>query len=429
MAKFVIIGGGLSGIASAVFLTHNQQNITLLEASPKLGGKAYSFQDKITENFIDNGQHILIGAYNNTFELLKILKVENRFYYQPALKVNYVNRNKEKIFLNAKNKFYPFNLLGAILRFNILNFNEKMLLIKLFSKLPLVKETKIKNKTVLEWLKDNKQSENSVKMFWELLTVSVMNTPIKEASAKVFVSVLKKLFMKGNKASRLIIPQYGLSEIFTKPAKQYLQSRKAEINLSEKVVSIKTDGEKIKKIITIKKEYTDFDYVISAVPFYSLKKILPKLSFESLLNNKITFSPIITVHLWLNKKLFEEKFYGLLNSKIHWIFNNVNHISLVISSAEKLIKLDSKKIFQICIYELKNYFPKIKNLKILHYKVIKEKRATFKSSVEYEKVRNKIISPYKNLQLAGDWTNTKLPATIEGAILSGKKVLQILSKP
>ncbi len=423
MAKYIVIGGGLAGISAAVFLTKNKHNVLLLEASPKLGGRAYSFQDKITKDVIDNGQHILVGAYKTTFELLKIIGSQNLPEYQTKLRATYIDKFGKEYLLEAPHKFYPFNLLQAILKFDLLSFNERAGLVKFIVKLLYLNEKTIEEKTVLEFLKENKQSENSIKVFWKLLVVSTLNTPIKEASLKMFIKVLKEIFLNGNKASTIVLPRFGLSELFCYPANEYLKKNGATISLSEKVLSIETNGEEIIKVKTNKREITDFDFIVSSVPYYSLKKILPSLTSRNLPVDSMETSPIITINLWLNENIFADKFYGLIDSKIHWVYKNRNHISIVISSAEKMIEFDSKKIFHICIEELEKFFPKIKNTEVLHYKVLKEKRATFKSTPQSDEVRSKIKSPYKNFILAGDWTNTQLPATIESAILSGKKVV------
>jgi len=426
MAKCVVIGGGLAGISSAVFLSQNNHKVILLEASPKLGGKAYSFKDKATKDIIDNGQHILMGAYKNTFELLKILGTDNLPFYQKNLSVTYANKGGENFLLEAPHSFYPFNLLQALLKYSLLNFRERIGIIKVISKIILITDKKISSKTVLEWLNENNQTKKSIKSFWELLVVSTLNTPIKEASALIFITVLRKVFLNGNKSSTIVLPKSGLRELFCNPAEKYLKENGVEVSSSEKVITIEVKNGKILLIKTYKREITDFDYVISAIPFYSMQKIFPQLSFLKSLTENIETSPIITIHLWLEENIFDKKFYGLINSKIHWVYNNKNHISIVISAAEDLIKLGSNEVFKICMEELNKYFPKTKKVKVLSYKVLKEKRATFKSTPLSERIRMQIESPYNNLLLAGDWTNTKLPATIEGAIQSGKSVSEMI---
>jgi len=421
MAKCVVIGGGLAGISTAVFLSKNNHDVQLIEASPKLGGRAYSFKDKLTDDFIDNGQHILVGAYKTTFEFLRIIGTENLPYYQKKLQVTYVTKDGSRFSLKTPHTFYPLNLLQAILGFKLLRFNERIRIVKFISKLFFIGDKNLASKTVFEWLKENNQSEDSMKSFWDLLTVSTLNTPIDEASSLMFAKVLKEIFLNGNKASTIVLPKYGLSKLFCDPAEKYLKTNGANVSLSENIIKIETNGEKVLKVITNKREITDFDFVISAVPFYSLQKLFPELPFIKSVNKNLETSPIITIHLWLSENIFEEKFYGLINSRIHWIYKNKNHISAVISSADEMVELDSKEIYQICIEELRSYFPKFNNVVVKNYKVLKEKRATFESTPKSDEVRSKIKSPYNNFHLAGDWTNTKLPGTIEGAILSGKE--------
>ncbi len=425
MAKCIVIGGGLAGLSSAVFLTGDKHDVLLLEASPKLGGRAYSFLEKSTSDIIDNGQHILMGAYKNTFEFLEIIGTKHFPLYQNKLQVVYLDKSGKKFTLKAPHTFYPLNLIQAILNFKLISSKERLSILRLMSKLLYPDYKLLKTRTVLQWLKENNQSEKAITKFWKLLVVSTLNTSTSEASAKIFVKVLKEIFLNGNKSSTIVLPQKGLSELFNNPAEKYLNENGTEISLSEKVIAIEVDDNKVIKIRTAEREITDFDFVISAVPFHSLQKILPELPFIKLVNEVIETSPIITLHLWLNKNIFEEKFYGFIDSKIHWVYQNKNHISVVISSAKEMIELESEEIFRICMDELKIYFPEMKNSDVLNYKLLKEKRATFKATPQSCAVRTQIKSPYKNFILAGDWTNTKLPATIEGAILSGKKISKI----
>ena len=117
---------------------------------------------------------------------------------------------------------------------------------------------------------------------------------------------------------------------------------------------------------------------------------------------------------------FSELFYGLIDSKIHWLFNHGSHITIVISAANDLVNIQNDEIFAIINSELEDYFTIFNRDIVVDYKIIKEKRATFIPTFDLEKKRRNISSPYKNLILAGDWTNTGLPSTIESAVKSGK---------
>ena len=428
MSKTILIGGGLSGLSAAIYLSQSGEQVELIEASPKLGGRTYSFFDNTNNTEIDNGQHILMGAYNETIKLLKIMGSENLPIYQKNLKINFIKKGGRQYKLSAPDIFYPINLLSALLKFNLLSWSEKLKFLNLLILLFFSLDKKAGSGILEEWLEINGQSPNSVKSFWEILCVGALNTKIDQASVEVFKTILKKLFFTGNKSSVIILPNVPLSELFIRPAVEYLRKRNVQLSLSEKLTGISCQGSELKKLITEKREITDFDNVVLAIPPSAISKID---NYHKLIDEKIAAietSPIITIHLWMSDFSMENKFAGLINGKIQWIFENKGHFSIVISAADELINFENEKIYQIVKKELSEYFPGHNFENITSYRVIKEKRATFKSNNQNQALRKKNDSKCTGLYFAGDWTNTNLPGTIEGAILSGRNAaLQILA--
>ena len=155
---------------------------------------------------------------------------------------------------------------------------------------------------------------------------------------------------------------------------------------------------------------------------------LGKITFQSAVSTlklpQLDYSPIVSVHVWLNENPLKEKMYNLIDGEFDWLFNHGDYVTLIKSSAEKLVTINNNKVIKIVFSELKKYFTILTNIEIKDYVVLKEKRATFISNLDSIDQRNSISNPYSNLFLAGDWTNTELPATIEGAIKSGKDVVE-----
>ena len=428
MKKCLIIGGGLAGLSSAVFLTNKGLDLELIEASPKLGGRTYSFFNKEKDIEIDNGQHILMGSYFNTFEFLKIIGSDKIPEYQSKLKVEYYKKDGVKYFLKSPHKFYPLNLIHALLNYKALTFQEKINALKFIIGLVFIKNDFNIDKNVEEYLVGNDQSQNAIKSIWELLTVSVLNTNINEASASMFLFILKKMFFEGNKASIIVLPKVPLSKLFIEPTEEYFRKNKIKFSCSEAAISFTTENNKIVKVNTTKREISDFDNLILSGSHHAIKKInsiTPIISNEIL---NLETSSIITIHIWLKKKILVDKFVGLIDSKIHWVFDNDTHISIVISAADEFINLKNSEIFDLTVKELILYLPEFSKDNIVDYKVLKEKRATFKCTKNNEQLRSKIRSDFENMTFAGDWTNTKLPGTIEGAILSGKSASEEIFK-
>lgn len=417
MKKVLVIGGGFAGLSAASFLAANNYQVELIEASPKLGGRAYSFSDSKTQDEIDNGQHILMGCYNHTIDFLKLIGAEENLIYKKNLKVNFVEQNFQIHQLSADRFFYPFNLLSGILKYNALNISERIAILKFFLKLFFQHKSDLLDLSVSEWLDKLKQSENTKKAFWNILVAGTLNCGAEKASAQMFANILKEIFFKGNFSSTIILPKYGLSETYCEPAMKFIKKQFGSIHLSETVQEIIIENDRVTKVVTNKRNITDFDFVISAIPLFTLQKVKTvSLQFQI---PKLEYSTILTIHLWLKENNVAEMFYGLIDSPVHWVFNKGSHLTLVISDADYLNEKSKEELLELAVSELEKFLLIPKDL-ITHHKILKEKRATFIPSNRINSKRPSTKTNIKNLFLAGDWIDTGLPSTIESAVRSGR---------
>lgn len=421
MKRCIIIGGGLSGLSSAVYCSNQNLKVELIESSPKLGGRTFSFYDPQTNTEIDNGQHILMGAYQNTIEYLKIIGAEKIPEYQPYLKIDFIDSSGDYYSLNAKNKFYPINLFRALLNFNTLSSIEKINVLKFILKIKYTNSS-INTGNLKNWLASNNQSENVIDKLWKVISVSALNTSIEETDPNMFKNIINQIFFTGNKSSTIILPNLPLSQLFVLPTQHYFEKNGIKVSTSERLIGLQIEADNVKNIITNKRKIEDFDKIILAIPNHLLSRIE---GLEKILNKSIEqmeTSPIITIHIWEKNKLFKHKFLGLLNFDADWIFNNGTHLSVVISAAEKFICMQPTEIFKYIINQLAISVPEISEKNVKHYKVLKSRYATLKTSIKNEnKMKSQILkTKINNLIFSGDWTNTNLPNTIESAILSGK---------
>ncbi len=423
--KCMVIGGGFAGLSSAAFLSSNGHIVQLLEASPKLGGRAYSFLDNKTNTVIDNGQHILMGCYKETLNFLKLIGADKNLLYQDKLEINFVKENYQLVPLKSTPLFYPLNLLFGMLKFKAVSFANRLKLLKVFLKLPFYSAESLSRMTVYDWLVKEEQDEQVMEAFWKILAIGALNTNIKNASAKMFVDILKEIFLNGNFAATILLPKYGLSETYCKPAKSFIEKNGGSVNLSSQVTELICSETNIEKVVTKEKVYDDFDFVISAIPHFALEKIITD---ESIIKNPgLSYSSILNIHIWLKENPLTKNFYGLIGSPVHWIFNKGTHLNLVISDADDYIEKNDEELFELVCNELKNYVNLDKDM-ITSYKVIKEKRATFIPSNDIINKRPLQKTRIKNLMLAGDWIDTGLPATIESAVKSGRQASEMVIK-
>ncbi|MFI5237314.1 MAG: hydroxysqualene dehydroxylase HpnE [Ignavibacteriales bacterium] len=421
--KVIVIGGGIAGLTAAAYLAKNKFKVTLLEASPKLGGRLYSFIDKETNSIIDNGQHILMGCYYYTLHFLAMIGATENFYFQKRLEVNFVKEGFQLSSLKSARLIYPFNLIFGLMKFEAIKLSERLDLVKVLIKLPFNPSDKYSNMNVKQWLEYENQSQTIQDAFWKILVVGALNTSIEKASAKIFIDILKQMFLKGNKSAAIVLPKYGLSESYCKTAEKFILDNGGAIFLSEAVEKINISNDLVTELQSSRKVISDFDYVVSAIPAYALSRIIETNSKINIPD--LNYSSILNIHIWLKENSIPPGFFGLINSKLHWVFNKGTHLNIVISDANELVNISDEELIGIVKDELKKFFFLDPEL-ISNYKIIKEKRATFipsKDTLDNRPVQKTYL---KNFILVGDWVDTGLPSTIESAVKSGKVAADII---
>jgi protoporphyrinogen oxidase len=269
-----------------------------------------------------------------------------------------------------------------------------------------------------------------------------MNEYPDRASTTIFKTVLKKVLFKNRKGSRIVIPAVPLSRLYVDDAEAFIKQHDGVIEKGCTVSEILLEDDLISGIRTRDGRIIKGDYYISAVPYYSLQRLLPEAikgkynSYFSCLK-ELKSSPIISFHLLFDKPIMDIPFAALINSPVQWIFNKemINKtggkpglVSLVISGAHEYVNMDSGQLLNMALTELKKFLPSAGTAKLVYSRIIKEKAATFTPSPGIQRYRPSQKTPIKNLFLAGDWTDTGLPATIEGAVKSGYRCAELIKQ-
>jgi len=423
--KVIVIGGGFAGLSAAAYLAKNKYKVKLLEASPKLGGRAYSFVDRETSTEIDNGQHILMGCYYDTINFLSLIRASDNFHFQKRLKVDFVQKGFIIHTLKSFPFFYPLNLIIGFLNFGAISVTDRLSALRLLIKLPFYTSNKFSQLSIKDWLEKENQSESIQKAFWKILAVGALNTNLEKASAKIFIDILKQIFLEGNKSATIVLPKKGLSKSYTGNAQEFILRNDGDICLSEQVEAVIIHNNRVSEIRSYKQKYSDFDYVISATPAFTLERILKDES--SIRLPDFEYATILNIHIWLKNNVIPVGFFGLIDSPVHWVFNKGTHLNIVISDANEFNNKLDNDILEFVKSELKKYFLLDPEL-ISNCKIIKEKRSTFVPSKEIIDVRPSQKTKIENLVLAGDWVNTGLPSTIESAVKSGRVAAEIIMK-
>ncbi|MCX8011115.1 MAG: hydroxysqualene dehydroxylase HpnE [Ignavibacteria bacterium] len=421
MKKILVVGGGIAGLSVSVFLSKHNFEITLAERTIYLGGRARAYKDSSSGDYYDNGQHLLIGAYKNTLEFLEIIGARSNFTNQDKLIIPFALPDRRIINFKLSSSKNIIKKIYGILNLKSLSLLERVSVFQLLNRVRTLDSNKFLDKSIVEFLMEQKQSLNTIKRFWDIIAISTLNCSPTKASAKMFIDVLQAIFFLENNNSNLIFPEHDLYNSYIKQSENYLKNSNVQVRHDTSISSITLSSNEVIDVQTKDGEKLVFDYYIFAVPANELLRIFRNSNcneFDSL--DDFDYSPIVSIHIWLKENPFDLEFYSLVESPIQWIFNKGHFIAIVISNASDLVKKSKEEILEICKTELKRYFNFFDDFLILKSIVIKEKKATFVPDKKSYGIRSSQKTKFKNLFLAGDWTMTNLPATLESAVTSAK---------
>ncbi|WP_036303110.1 hydroxysqualene dehydroxylase HpnE [Methylotenera sp. L2L1] len=423
-----IIGGGCAGLSAAATLTERGYSVTLFEASSQLGGRARTVvvENKDLLQLLDNGQHILLGAYSATLSLLEKAGVkEEAAFLRLPLQLNMQSSAAKSIF-SLKSANYlpaPFNILVGFLFCKGLSFNERITALRFMRHLQSSNYEIINDKPLAKYLKQHKQSPKLVQMLWEPLCLAALNTPIAKASSKIFLNVLRDSFSGSKKDSDFLIPKQDLSQIISHPLAHYIQAKGGSIKLNHRIRTL-VEADNGFNLETRQGTF-HFSHVIVATSPARTDKLLeqlPKLKASQDKTHHYQYQPIYTVYLRYPSEIkLPQVMSGLSGTLSQWVFDRgtlcgeKGLLAVVVSAEGKHQKLTQDDLALSVAKELKLAFPHLP--KPLWHKVIAEKRATFSCVPDLARPTNRTAQ--NNLYLAGDYTYASYPATIEGAVRSG----------
>lgn len=439
MKKVLVIGAGVAGISAAIRLSENGFAVTLVESRSFVGGRTYSIFDKATGETIDNGQHIFAGAYNHFFYILEKLGTIHSLEKQRHLKVKFYDKSSDSYTLDTSLLPGRLGTLAALMKIDKFNISSKIRIACFFIKISfnLIDADGL---TALELLKEEKQSDDTIRYFWEPLILATCNGPIKEISANLFITVLKQAFFSKKERASLVFSKVPLQALLS-PIDDYLKRKNGELLLKKTVKSIIFEGNKASGVQFQDSSVIQADYIVSALPSDSCFSIMPEnVKKFCPLASRLRYSPITSVYLWYDIDFLAESFAGFIGSPVQWIFNQrkisdcdpsqkenfPGHYALTISASNDFLDKSNEEVLKICTGEINTYLPASYKANLLRSKVIKAEKATLLISPEIDSIRPGQRTPIQNLFIAGDWTDTKLPATIESAAKSGFLVSNLM---
>lgn len=429
-----IAGGGIAGLTAACDLADSGYAVTLLEKRPFLGGRAYSYADASGVT-VDNGQHVFLGCCTEYIRFLGRLGVRDAVHLQKRFRVPVVDKVWGESVLSASDLPPPAHLLPSLLRLRSLSPGEKALAGWALSQIQLTNRAhhpELDDITFEDWLLARKQSPRAIRSLWNLIVLPTLNGDISRVSADLALLVLQEGFLRSRHGANVGWAKVGLTELLARAAQRYIEDRGGEARISEGMLSVDTDdGGEVARLRT-DSGYVSADAYILALPVESVLEALPKaVSRDPFFSRigRIQTSPIVNVHLWYDRPVWDRGFAAFLNTPVQWVFNKSKlwrqsgpgqYLDISLSGARDFIDLPSAEILQIFSKEMFALLPQTRGAELVRSLVVKQRDATFDAVPGIKRLRPTQATPLRNLFLAGDWTQTGWPATMESAVRSGQ---------
>jgi squalene-associated FAD-dependent desaturase len=443
-ADVIVIGAGFAGLSAACRLAEIGRRVLVLEARGRLGGRATAVQDPATGELVDNGQHVLFGAYRETFAFLRRIGAEDHVKLQVGLELPYLHADGRRTVLRCPALPAPLHLVAGVLDWDAVGLLERAAVFRLGRALRIARRHFRRGdgpvpcapgETVAAWLDANGQPRALRQLLWDPLALAGLNQSPDEAAALPFARVLDALFGGDRRDAAIGLPVKPLHLAYAEPARRYVEARGGEVRLATPATLALRDGHLLG--VMAKGELLSADAVVVAVAWHSLPGFVgPERdrarAIEPILSNaeRTSASPIVTVNLWLDRPVLDTPFVGLPGRTIQWVFDKrlliggpTSHLSIVVSGASGLVGRPNDEILTVATGEIRDAIPGAREARVTRGTVIREPKATF-SLAANQPARPDTVTPIRGLFLAGDWIATGLPGTIESAVVSGHRAAE-----
>jgi squalene-associated FAD-dependent desaturase len=434
----LVIGGGFAGLSAAVELTTRGVRVLVLEARPRLGGRATSYRDPATGELVDNGQHVLFGCYRETFRFLRTIGAAGDVHLQTNLSVTSIDPAGRLVRFECPHLPPPLHLLAGVLEWDALSPADRWAGLRLIGPLRQAQKRARgdshgtedrSDETVREWLVRHGQGSRARALLWEPLALAALNQPADRAAAAPFARVLAEICGTRLVDAAIGIPAKPLEAFYAEPARVFIEAHGGEVrtrapaqveHANGGLVGVRSGG----SLLTA-------PAVIVAVPWFAVSRVFPDrpAGLVPALDraDAMASAPIATVNLWFDQSVLDEPFIGLPGRTMQWVFDKRyafgetgSHLSLVASGADEVMAWSNQRLGSHAVEELRDALPRARAATLLRTTVIRERKATF-SLAPGQPQRPDTRTSMDGLFLAGDWIETGLPGTIESAVVSGHR--------
>jgi zeta-carotene desaturase len=457
-----IAGGGLAGLAAACALADSGFRVTLFERRPYLGGRASSYEHPGTGEVVDNCQHVLFRVCTNLVEFYRRIGVEDKIRWYDEM--TFLEPGGRSSVMRGSPLPAPLHTAPSFLRFPFLTLQDKLAISRAIAAL-VFKAQPDTGQSFLDWCHRHGQTPNAIERFWRPILVSALSEDLDLISIPYAAQVVRES-MKSPQARHMGVPTIPLTDLYNR-AGDYIRARGGEIRFRSSLESFSPEAEQVRIRVAEKDEL--FDYLILALPFENLDRVLPQSPGSAPLREQLSHfesAPITGIHLWFDRQITDLDHAVLLDRTIQWMFHksrllnrtekknsgvendreghdfspaendalrngalapDASYIELVVSASKSLIDKSRAEIVDLALNEVREFFPGARAANLVKSTVIKEVRATFSPRPGIDAFRPAQSTPWPRVFLAGDFTATGWPATMEGAVRSGYLAAQALA--
>jgi squalene-associated FAD-dependent desaturase len=441
LKSVIVIGGGLAGLAASVALAEAGWRVRLFEQRPFLGGRAASYVLPDGEH-VDNCQHVTFGCCTNLADFYRRVGSAGKIkFFDRLVLLDPQGRRGE---MHAGILPAPFHMTGSFLAFSPLAFKDKLSIARAFYAIlesgghpPEVDEPG--GISMLEWLHRQKQTPAAISRFWRTVLVSALSEELDRIDARYGIDVFWKAVLSNKTGYRMGVPAVALGDLY-EGCRAAIEEKGGQVVFRSPVRGLRIENKKLLAVLFDQGREETADAFVLAVAHLALSELLPedaKLIDSGLANlDRIANAPITGVHFWFDRQVMREPFLSLLDTTTQWIFNKSalyagangtgpapsdkgQYLQLVISASYDFLQKPRQEIIDLCLKEVRHALPAAREANLLKATVIKEAAATFSPQPGVDRWRPTQQSTIGGLFLAGDWTATGWPATMEGAVRSG----------
>jgi squalene-associated FAD-dependent desaturase len=450
-----VAGGGLAGLAAACALADSGFRVTLFERRPYLGGRASSYEHPSTGEVVDNCQHVLFRVCTNLVEFYRRIGVEDKIRWFDEM--TFIEPGGRTSVMRASPLPAPLHTAPSFLRFPFLSAKDKLVISRAIAALALTSQPDT-GQSFLEWCDQHGQTENAIERFWKPILVSALSEDLDLISISYAAQVVRES-MKSPEARHMGVPSIPLTELYNR-AGDHIRARGGEIRFRNSLETFFPEPAQVRIRIAGKEEAVN--YLILALPFDGLDLVLPETPEATPLREKLRHfetSPITGIHLWFDRQISDLDHAVLLDRTIQWMFHKSrllerareghdfsradsarirngalapegqgSYIELVVSASKSLIDKSRAEIVDLALKEVREFFPEARAANLMKSTVIKEVHATYSPRPGIDSYRPQQTTTWPRVFLAGDWTATGWPATMEGAVRSGYLAAEALTR-